>query len=632
MKYSRVWLIGAAALLGLAACAPGSAPAQAVETTVVRRGNLTVSVSGNGTVQPARTAELNFGATGTIEDVLVEEGQRVEAGDDLGRIDVRDLDQQVVQAEANLQTARAQLEQARSGNATEQDIAAQQASVAGAEANLQKARTGNVTQADIAAAQAQVRNAEAGLTRARTGNVTQADIDTAEAQVRAAEAQVEAARRGAKADQISAAQLRLTQAQETLQKTAAVASSNKTSAEQSMLQAADAVRLAQTTYTSAYWDNQQAQSGRNPRTGNTFADENLDEDVQKRQYAEALRTAELQLSQAQSQLEQARIAYDNARQQEINDVASAQAAVNDAQVQLDELLKGPEATDVTQAQAQLDQARANLAKLRQGGTQPDIAAARATLDQARANLAKLQQGGTAADIAAARAQLDQTNAQLEKLTAGAAPSDISIAEAGVTQAEAQLEAAKLSRDKAVLRAPFDGVVTAVNVSIGDSAAGAGGATGAAFTVVDDSNLHINVNVSEADVAQVQEGQTTEVSIDALGTELITGTVTYIAPAATTSQNVTTYLVRVSLPDDTAPIRVGMTASVEIGTAQKENVLIVPSSAIRSEGNRRFVRLKTGDTFEDREIQTGLSTDIEVEVTSGLSEGDEIASIGVVADS
>ncbi|HEX6289272.1 MAG TPA: efflux RND transporter periplasmic adaptor subunit [Herpetosiphonaceae bacterium] len=667
--------------LALSACAggPPANPADS-ETTTVRRGDLKVTVSSSGTVQPLQSADLTFGVTGvgTVEKIFVTEGQSVKQGQELAALDPRDLEQQVLQAEANLKSAQARLEQARSGNATEQDLAAQQAAVAAANAQLDKARTGNATKADIAGAEAAVRNAQAGLTRARTGNITPADIANAEAAVRAAEAglqrartgnitpadianaeaavraaeaQLAAAQRGPSPDQVSAAQARLTQAQQSYQKTAAATSANKSSAQQSMEQAADAVRLAQNTYSSAYWDNQQAQSGIDPKTGQPFST-SAAEDLAKQQYAEVLQTAELQLRQAESRLEQARIAYDNARQQEINDVATAQAQVDDAQTQLNELLKGPKDTSVAQAQAQLDQARAQLQKLRQGGSAADVASAQAQLDQARAQLQKLRQGGTAADIAAARAQVDQAQAQaqklrqggsaadiaaaqaqvdqaqaqLDKLSAGASVSDVSIAEAGVSQAQAQLNAAKLSRDKAVLRAPFDGVITTVNISIGDSATTTG-ASGAPMTVVDDSKLYLDVNVSERDVAQLRKGQAAQVVIDALGTGIITGTVSYIAPAATVVQNVTTYRVRVDLPKQNEAIRVGMNASVEIATLEQKSVLIIPASAIRSVGTRRFVRLKQGTGFVDREIRVGLSNDIEAEVIDGLREGDQIAVLG-----
>jgi len=107
--------------LVLSACAAAAPPnGAASETTTVKRGTLRVTVSSSGTVQPVQSADLTFGATGTIEKVLVTEGQVVKRGQELAALDPRDLEQQVVQSEANLQTAEARLEQARSGNATEQ--------------------------------------------------------------------------------------------------------------------------------------------------------------------------------------------------------------------------------------------------------------------------------------------------------------------------------------------------------------------------------------------------------------------------------------------------------------------------------------------------------------------------------
>lgn len=663
----------------LAACGMGGGAATpANETTIVRRGNLTVTVSSNGTVQPAQSADLSFGVSGTVAELVVDAGQQVKAGQPLAKIDPRDLEQQVVQAEANLRSAQAQLEQARSGNATDADLEAQAASVRSAEANLDKTRTGGTTAADIRSQEAAVRSAQAGLVKAqtgnvkasdianaeasvraaeanlekvRTGNITQADIISAEASVRAAEAQLQQVQSGPTPDQVSAAQTQLAQAQQNYQKTAAQAAATKSSAEQSMLQAADAVRLAQETYSSAFWDNDQAQRGIDPTTGREFA-ESVNDELQQQQYAEALRRAELQLSQAQSQLEQAKVSFENAKQQEINDVATAQVQVDDAQVQLNEVLKGPKAADVIQAQTTLDQARANLQKLQQGGTPADIASAqaqldqaratlaglrsggtaadiaqaRATLDQAQAQLQKLRQGGTAADVASAQAQVDQAQAQFEKLSAGSAPSDISIAEAGVTQAEAQLKAAQLDRDKATLTAPFDGIVTVVNVGVGDSAS-AGETGGTAITVVDLSSLHIDVYVGETDIASIAAGQPATITVDALDTQPISGTVEYVAPAATVEQDVTTYLVRVALPEENTAIRVGMSALVEIAVAEQPDVLLVPVSAVRSEGGQRFVRLQRGDTFVDQPVRLGMRNDLEVEVLEGLSEGDVIAVLG-----
>ena len=177
-------------------------------------------------------------------------------------------------------------------------------------------------------------------------------------------------------------------------------------------------------------------------------------------------------------------------------------------------------------------------------------------------------------------------------------------------------------------------MTAVNVAPGDSAAGSvspTGGGGAPFTVADTSSYYIEANISEADIAQIEEGQSAEVTLDALDTDPISGTVSYIAPAATIAQNVATYVVRVDLPEEIEGLRIGMSASVEISQDEREDVLLIPSSAIRTEGNRRIVRVQQGEEFIDREIQTGLSNDLETEVTGGLNEGDVIAAIGVAAD-
>ena len=487
-QLQRFGALSVASLL-LAACASVGAASNATtgnETVKVERGTLRVNVNGNGTVQPEQSAELNFSSNGTIDKVLVKEGAAVKKGDVLATLDPRDLDQQVLQMEANLETAQARLEQAKTGNAKEEDKRAAKASIDIAKAQLEKAKTGNVTRADIDAAQAQVDQAQAQLRKARQGG-TQADIDVAQAQINQAKAQLRKAR----------------------------------------------------------------QSG----------------------------------TQA----------------------------------------------DIDAAQAQVDQANAQLRKVRQGGTQADIDAAQAQINQARAKLVKLQEGGTPADIEAAQAQVNQAQAQYDKLLTPATPSDLAIAQAAVRQAQAQVAAAKLDRDRTTLKAPFDGVVTAVNVSSGDTVGAA--AANAPITVVDARQRHVDVSVAESDVAQIRPEQLAQVTLDALGSEPITGTVTYIAPSATVVQNVTTYTIRVDLPEDNPAIRVGMSASVAIGVAEKKDVLLIPNSAVRTEGNKHIVRLKTGssgknDTFADTQIRTGLANDVQTEVISGLKEGDVIAALGV----
>ena len=604
-------------------------------------------------------------------------------------------------AEAAVRSAQANLEKARTGNVTAGDIANAEAAVRSAEAQLEKTRTGTTTVADIASAEAAIRSAEAQLAKARDSNVTPSDLASAEAALRSAEAQLQKAMAGPTPDQVSAAQSTLQQAQQSLEKTSAAASANKTSAEQSVAQAADSVRLAQESYSTAFWNNQQAEAGRNPATGNSFDEDKLDEDVQKRNYAEALRSAELMLSQEKSRLEQATITFENAKQQEINDVASAQSQVDNARVQLDELLKGPKPEDVTVAQSQVDQARAsleklraggtaadiavaqsgldqaranldklrqpptkadlavaqagvdqakaNLQKLRAGGTKADIAAAQASVDQAKANLQKLRaggtkadiaaaqasvdqaqasleksrQGGTAEDIAASQAQVDQAQASLEKLTAPATATDLEIQSATVAQAEQALERARFNLEYATLVAPFDGVVTAVNIVPGSIVTSAS----AAVQLVDRSTMHINLRLSENDAVRARLGQVVTLTIDSLDGWSAEGEVSYIAPVAETTNDVVTYAVRVSFPDDDPAVKVGMTANVDVIVEQKDDVLLVPNSALLPKGAGRVVQVPNADgTIREVDVEVGLTDGSQTEVISGLNEGDQVIAL------
>jgi RND family efflux transporter MFP subunit len=247
-------------------------------------------------------------------------------------------------------------------------------------------------------------------------------------------------------------------------------------------------------------------------------------------------------------------------------------------------------------------------------------------------LARLDTRELEANLAAAQAQVDQAQAQLEQARQSpvASDTDISIAEAAVRQAEAQRTVAELNRNKATLHAPFDGIVTMVNLHAGDSLPPAA-ANAVPLQLVDASELHVDATINEVDIARVEQGQSTQIFIDALGTEPISGTVTYIAPAATMVQNIASYLVRVDFAEDPANVRVGMSATVEIGVAEKQNVLVVPNSAIRTEGGRRIVRLQRDNSFVDTEVQIGLSNDVETEIINGLNEGDVIAAIGIVYD-
>jgi HlyD family secretion protein len=101
-------------------------------------------------------------------------------------------------------------------------------------------------------------------------------------------------------------------------------------------------------------------------------------------------------------------------------------------------------------------------------------------------------------------------------------------------------------------------------------------------------------------------------------------VSYIAPAAETSNGVVTYAVRVSFPDEAASVKVGMTANLSILTAQKDGVLLAPNSALLPKGAGRVVQVPDANgATREVDVQTGLTDGTNTEITSGLSEGQQV---------
>lgn len=351
-----------------------NAPTLPPATVPVTWGNLDVTVSSSGSVQPTQSINLSFQTSGQVKEVLVKVGDKVEVGQVLARLDDQQLRLQVQQAEADLQIAQAQLDKAKTGSATPEEIAQARANLQAAQAQLQQTRTGNVTQADIANAEASLRSAQAKLDALKNPSP----------------------------DKISAAELTLTRARENLESIRTARSAAKTRAQQDLNIAANAVRTAQEELNKIYWDTHDANGNFKLSPGEPGY-----EALQSR-YNDAVRAEQ----DAQARKAQAEITFNEAVQQEIVDVREAEAAVADAQAQLN-ALRNPSPNDIVQAQAAVDQARANLAKLRQGGTSAEIASAQAQIDRNQAQLDALTAPSSTSDIAIAEASVIQAQAKLE---------------------------------------------------------------------------------------------------------------------------------------------------------------------------------------------------------------------------
>jgi len=253
-----------------------------------------------------------------------------------------------------------------------------------------------------------------------------------------------------------------------------------------------------------------------------------------------------------------------------------------------------------------------------------LAAAQAGLDAALAGADADMVRAARAAVSAAAAQQDAAQAQLDTLLAGATDGQIAGAEAQVAQAQAALDMAELLLEHATLRAPFDGIIAAVNVKV-DEMASAGLP---AITMLDASRFHITAGVDEIDVGQLVEGQAVQVTLDALPGVELTGTVERIAPDATTQGGVVYYDVIVELDSTDAPIRADMTANATIVVEELTDVLMVPTWVVRIDRDtgQTYVQRQVGEQTERVDIQLGMRGNGVVQVLSGLEEGDVLVLI------
>lgn len=171
----------------------------------------------------------------------------------------------------------------------------------------------------------------------------------------------------------------------------------------------------------------------------------------------------------------------------------------------------------------------------------------------------------------------------------------------------------------VLVAPFGGYVSKVDVRT-DEVVGAGKRV---VRVVRDNDFVIEARVPESDITDVTIGMGARVTFDALSSdEVFEAVVTDIDPSSTVVQDVVSYVVTFRLSQLDGRLKEGMTADIDIETAKRENVLIVPFRALSKEAGKQYVEVQRGEIFERVEVTTGLEGDEGIiEIKSGLVEGD-----------
>jgi macrolide-specific efflux system membrane fusion protein len=144
-----------------------------------------------------------------------------------------------------------------------------------------------------------------------------------------------------------------------------------------------------------------------------------------------------------------------------------------------------------------------------------------------------------------------------------------------------------------------------------------------MTIADTSQLEVKGEFTETDVAKIKKGQQASVTFDAMQGTRASGKVTAIDQTSTTSNNVVQYGVTVTLTDPPGGLRIGATATVQVTTASAQNVLLVPTAAVRTAGGRSTVTLLSGGKQVAKVVQAGTQGAQGTEIKSGLNEGDQV---------
>jgi RND family efflux transporter MFP subunit len=195
-----------------------------------------------------------------------------------------------------------------------------------------------------------------------------------------------------------------------------------------------------------------------------------------------------------------------------------------------------------------------------------------------------------------------------------------------------LDRTKQALLKTELLAPFDGEIVDVNLHEGDMITQRYSTTGLPIDVyvlklADTGAVMMTGVVDEIDVGKISKGQAATVLIDALPGKTFTGQVQFISPFGTLQTGTGTYNIEIELdPQAATYLAGGQTASAEIMVDEHKDVLLIPNSALHTQGTESWVYVTKGDKtgqMEQRQVQTGLQSRAQTEIVSGLSEGEKV---------
>lgn len=175
----------------------------------------------------------------------------------------------------------------------------------------------------------------------------------------------------------------------------------------------------------------------------------------------------------------------------------------------------------------------------------------------------------------------------------------------------------------VITSPVDGMVVGTPTPAGETIVQGISAAQSLLTIADMSNMQIKALIDETDIGKMKVGQQVSFTVDAQADKTFTGRVTSISRNATTSSNVVYYPVYIKVDSPEDLLYPTMTARVTITVGERNNVVVVPLAAITEQNGQKSVEVMVNGKAQSIVVKVGLADDENVEILSGLNEGDPI---------
>lgn len=312
---------------------------------------------------------------------------------------------------------------------------------------------------------------------------------------------------------------------------------------------------------------------------------------------------------------QAQLAYDQA----VQSLSQAKVQLEKDQATLQKYEDENSAVSGTHSSAELSLAEQTLVV-----DQAMISSKTSTVSTASADLSKAK-AGKSSDVIAAKSKMDGA-----QITVQAAEND-------VKSAELDYANQKETAAERTVTAPIDGTITTVNVEKGDelesssSSSPSSTSNNASMVIQDLTSLKAVVSINEVDIASVKVGQKASMSFDAISNLTLTGKIEKVDTVGTSTSGVVSYSATIGFDSLDAKVKPEMSVNATITTEVKQNTLQVPSAAVKTSGTSHYVQLMKNGTPIQQTVEIGSSSETATEITSGLSEGDEVVTQTIKAN-